>query len=150
MREYILFAVIAGLAWGCGGYFEKAGLRMMGIPPIAGITLRTAAALIVLGLISIPSWKEIQKPEDVPAWILIIVFGGIVAGSLGMWSFYRSLATSDNLGVTLAIAFAMSPIAGTVLGLFRGTQSMDWKTAMGMTAIVFGIVVLQLAHRPAK
>lgn len=150
MREYIVFAVVAGLAWGLGGYFEKAGLRAMGIPPIAGITLRTAVAVIVLGLISLPAWKEIQKPDDLSAWMLIVVFGGIVAGSLGMWSFYRSLATSENLGVTLAIAFAVSPVAGTVLGLFRGTQPMDWKTAVGMIAIVAGIVILQLAHRPAK
>ena len=26
IREYIIFAVIAGIAWGIGGYFEKAGL----------------------------------------------------------------------------------------------------------------------------
>lgn len=150
MREYVVFAMIAGIAWGCGGYFEKAGLRLMGIPPIAGITLRTAVALVVLGIMSVPAWKEIQKPDDLSAWAMIIVFGGIVAGSLGMWSFYRSLSTSDNLGVALAIAFAMSPIAGTLMGLFRGTQPMDWKTALGMTSIVFGIVILQLAHRPAK
>ncbi len=150
MRESILFAVIAGLAWGIGGYFEKAGLRSMGIPPIAGIALRTAVALVVLGLLSIPAWKHIQHPEHTSAWIWIVVFGGVIAGSLGMWSFYRAIALSDNLGVTLAIAFAMSPVAGTMVGLIRGNQPMDWRTAFGLLAIVTGIVVLQLAHRPAK
>ncbi len=31
MKQYILFAIVAGVAWGIGGYFEKAGLREMGI-----------------------------------------------------------------------------------------------------------------------
>ncbi|MBX7152001.1 DMT family transporter [bacterium] len=150
MRDYIVFAMIAGLAWGVGGYFEKAGLRAMGIPPIAGITLRTAVALVVLGLLSIPAWKMIQNPSDISAWIMIIIGGGIVAGSLGMWSFYKSLSVSENLGVTLAIAFSVSPLAGTVMGLIRGNQPMDWKTATGLIAIIAGIVILQLSHKPGK
>ncbi|NUM80468.1 DMT family transporter [bacterium] len=150
MRDYILFAVVAGLAWGIGGYFEKTGLRAMGIPPIAGITLRTAVALAMLGLLSIPAWKMIQNPSDVSAWVMIVVGGGIVAGSFGMWSFYKSLSITDNLGVTLAIAFSVSPLAGTVVGLIRGNQPMDWKTAMGMIVIVAGIVILQLSHKPGK
>ncbi len=150
MREYIFFAILAGAAWGVGGYFEKAGLRSMGLPPIAGITLRTAVALVVLGLLSIPSWKTIAPAANMPAWLMIIVGGGVIAGSLGMWSFYRSLSTSENLGVTLAIAFAMSPIAGTLVGWIKGDQPMDWKTAAGMLAIVAGIVILQTAHRPVR
>jgi len=77
---------------------------------------------------------------------MIIFGGGIIAGSLEMWSFYPSLATTENLGVTLAIAFAFSPIAGTVLGLFRGTQEMDMTTGLGLIAIIAGIILLQIAH----
>ncbi|MCB0834718.1 MAG: DMT family transporter [Bacteroidetes bacterium] len=150
MRDYILYAVLSGLAWGIGGYFEKTGLKALGIPPIAGISLRTAVALVVLGLLSIPAWKGIEHPQDVTAWIMIVIAGGIVAGSLGMWSFYKSIARTDNLGVTLAIAFSVSPLAGTAVGLLKGNQPMDLKTAAGMLLIVAGIVVLQLSHRPAR
>lgn len=148
MKTYMLFAIAAGVLWGLGGYFEKAGLRALGIAPIAGITLRTAVALVVLGVISIPAWKTFTPPQDMSAWAMIIVGGGIIAGSLGMWSFYSSLATTENLGVTLAIAFAMSPVTGTLIGLFKGTQEIDVKTGLGMFAIVVGIVLIQLAHRP--
>jgi len=150
MKQYILYAIIAGVAWGIGGYFEKAGLRAMGIPPIAGITLRTAVAVIVLGLISIPAWKSIASPSDTQAWMMIVIGGGIVAGSLGMWSFYTALSTSENLGVTLALAFACSPLAGTVFGLIRGDQHIDVRIGLGLTAIIIGIVLLQLSHQPAK
>ncbi|HDP99506.1 MAG TPA: hypothetical protein ENN22_10045 [bacterium] len=150
MRTYILYAILAGSFWGLGGYFEKMGLQLMKMPPIAGIALRTLIALIVLGMISIPAWKTIGNPTDTRAWLMIIIGGGIIAGSLGMWSFYAALSHSDNLGVTLAIAFAFSPIAGTVTGLIQGTQKIDVKIGLGLLAIVVGIVLLQLSHKIVK
>lgn len=150
MKQYMFYAVIGGVAWGIGGYFEKAGLRAMGIPPIAGITLRTAVALLILGLISIPAWKSIANPSNVQAWMMIVLGGGIVAGSLGMWSFYNALSTSENLGVTLAIAFAFSPLAGTVIGLVRGDQHFDVRIGLGLAAMIIGIILLQLSHEAPR
>ena len=106
-----MFAILAGVAWGVGGYFEKMGLRSLGLPPIVGITLRTATAFVILGAISIPAWKSLNT-TGVQPWLMIIIGGGVVAGSLGMWSFYSSLSMSENLGATLAIAFdARGPCA---------------------------------------
>jgi transporter family protein len=146
MKSYVLFAILAGVAWGVGGYFEKAGLRAIGLPPIAGITLRTAVAVVVLGLISLPAWKGLPAAGNMNAWLMIILGGGIVAGSLGMWSFYTSLSQSENLGVTLALAFAFSPLAGTLLGVVRGDQQIDLRLGLGLAAIIVGIVLLQTGH----
>ncbi len=150
MRAYIIYAVLAGVAWGIGGYFEKTGLQQMKIPAIAGITLRTFVAFIILGLLSIPAWKSISNPSDVKSWLMIIIGGGIIAGTLGMWSFYSALSVSENLGVTLAIAFAFSPIAGTVMGLIRGNQKIDLKIGLGLLAIIIGIVLIQVSHKTIK
>ncbi len=150
MHASILFALLAGAAWGIGGYFEKSGLQLLNLPPIVGITLRTAVALVVLGLLSVSAWKKTVHTGDIKPWLMILIGGGIVAGSLGMWSFYTALSTTTNLGVTLAVAFALSPLAGTVIGLFRGTQKMDPRIAVGMGAIILGIVLIQLAHNPVK
>ena len=146
MKMYLMFAVLAGVAWGLGGYFEKVGLKSLGIPPIAGITVRTGIALVILGLLSISAWKNIVNPGDTKAWLMIIIGGGVIAGSLGLWSFYVALSHTQNLGLTLAVAFAISPIAGTITGLIRRDQVMDWKIALGMMAIVAGIVFIQLSH----
>jgi transporter family protein len=148
VRPYLIYAALAGVFWGAGGYFEKAGLRRLGLPPIAGITVRTAVALLLLGLLSIPAWKAVARPSDSRGWWMIILGGGLVAGTLGMWSFYASLAHSENLGVTLAVAFALSPLAGTAVGLFKGDQPMDLRTAAALLAIVSGIVLLQWGQRP--
>ncbi|MDH4068917.1 MAG: DMT family transporter [Ignavibacteria bacterium] len=151
MRSYLVYAVLAGVAWGVGGYFEKLGLRELSMPPIIGIALRTAVALLVLGLISIPAWKGFAAPAGTTsAWWMIVIGGGIVAGSLGMWSFYTSLSLSENLGVTLAVAFALAPVAGTVIGFFRGDQPADLRTMLGLIAIVGGIVLVQLGRDTAR
>lgn len=149
-RSALLFAILAGVAWGAGGYFEKAGLRLLGMPPIAGITVRTAVALTLLGILALPAWKAVQQPASLPGWAMLVIGGGVVAGSLGMWSFYKALATTDNLGVTLAIAFALSPVAGTAVGLLRRDQPMDLRTAAGLLTVVAGIVLLQLGRTPVR
>jgi uncharacterized membrane protein len=148
MSAYILYAMLAGFAWGLGGFFEKAGLQALKLPPIAGITLRTVTALIILGALSIPTWKEIEGFSNPRAWLMIVIGGGVIAGSLGMWSFYSSLSLTENLGVTLAIAFAFSPLTGTVVGLVDGSQKIDLRIGLGLAAIIIGIVFLQTSqHR---
>lgn len=144
MRASIYFAILAGIAWGAGGYFEKAGLKVLGLPPLAGITVRTMVALLVLGSLSFGAWKGVGFEGKGMGWAMLIIGGGIIAGSLGMWSFYKSLSLSHNLGVTLALAFACSPLAGTALGLVKGNQPMNRATAVGLLTIVAGIAVLQL------
>lgn len=67
MPLYVLYAVLAGIAWGVGGYFEKAGLKEIGLPPIVGISLRKAITLVILGLISIPAWQAVNKSAGIKA-----------------------------------------------------------------------------------
>lgn len=146
MGSSVWLAVVAGVAWGVGGYFEKAGLRVLGMPPIAGITVRTTVALLLLAALSLPAWKLVAQPGSRAGWVMLVAGGGVVAGALGMWAFYGALATTSNLGVTLAIAFACSPVAGTLVGLLRRDQPLDVKTALGLVAIVLGIVLVQLGR----
>ena len=147
MRAYVAYAMLAGLAWGVGGYLEKSGLQKGGLPPLTAIAVRTAIAFVLLGAAAIPGSRHVRPHADAQAWLLIAVGGGLLAGSLGMWAFYSSLATTTNLGVSLAIAFALSPVAGTVVGLWRGDQALDTRTTLGLLAIVAGIVLVQSARQ---
>ncbi len=150
MKHALIFAVLAGTFWGVGGFFEKTGLQALKLPPIVGISLRTFMALILLGIVSLPSWRGLEMSTHLQPWLMIMLGGGVLAGSLGMWCFYTALAHSQNLGVTLAVAFAFSPIAGSLVGLIQGTQTLDGRTALGMIAIIGGMVLIQLAHHSSK
>ena len=56
-----LFALFTALAWGIGGYFEKKGLHLGNLSPQMGITIRTAVALVILGAVSFPQWKNVTQ-----------------------------------------------------------------------------------------
>lgn len=138
-------ALITAMAWGIGGYFEKKGLHLGHLSPQLGITIRTAMALVILGTASFPQWKTITRAG--PASLaMMIIGGGIVAGSLGMLSFYAALRGADSLSQVMPIAFT-SPLFSALMGLIFRTEKLTWQTALGMALTISGIVVLTTAHK---
>jgi bacterial/archaeal transporter family protein len=141
-----VFALITAMAWGIGGYFEKRGLQMGNLTPQVGITIRTAVALVILGLVSIPQWKAIPEAGS-KALLMMVIGGGIVAGSVGMLSFYAALRGASSLSQVMPIAFT-SPLFSVIVGLIFQTERLHWQTALGMVLTIAGIMVLTTAPHP--
>jgi len=138
-----IFALITAIAWGVGGFFEKRGLSMGNLTPQVGITIRTAVALVVLGAVSFPHWKSI--PEAGPrALLLLVIGGGVVAGSIGMLSFYSALRGAGSLTQVMPIAFT-SPLFSAIVGLIFRTEKLTWQTVLGMVLTIAGIAILTTA-----
>ena len=136
-----LLALLTAMAWGIGGFFEKKGLHLGNLSPQMGITIRTATALVILGLVSYPEWKTLaQAPPK--ALLMMVVGGGIVAGAAGMLSFYAAIKGAP-LSQVMPIAFT-SPLFGALMGLLFGTESLTPKTAIGALLTIGGIVLLTL------
>ena len=139
MKPQIL-ALITAMAWGIGGFFEKRGLHMGGLSPQVGITIRTAVAFIILGTVSFPQWSLI--PQAGPkALLLMVLGGGVLAGSVGMLSFYAALRGASSLAQVMPIAFT-SPLFSALVGLLFGTEKLTWHTGLGMALTIAGIVLL--------
>ncbi len=135
-----VFALITAIAWGVGGYFEKRGLTLGNLSPQVGITIRTAVAFLILGAVSFPQWKSI--PEAGPsALLMMIIGGGIVAGSVGMLSFYAALRGASSLTQVMPIAFT-SPLFSALTGVIFRTERLTWQLGLGMVLTIAGIVVL--------
>jgi len=134
-----LLALLAAICWGCGGYFEKKGLHLGHLPPQVGITLRTAVALTVLGLISFPQWKTVAD-AGTKSFVYMVVGGGIVAGSVGMLCFYAALKGAP-ISEVMPIAFT-APLFGALMGLLLGGEPLTWKLALGAGLTVGGIALL--------
>jgi transporter family protein len=136
-----LLALFTAMAWGIGGYFEKKGLHLGGLSPQVGITIRTAVALIILGAVSFPQWKTIaQAPPK--AILMMVVGGGIIAGSIGMLCFYAALKGAP-LSRVMPIAFT-SPLFSALMAVMIGGEPVTWKMAIGTLLTVGGIVVLSI------
>ena len=136
-----LLALLTAAAWGIGGYFEKKGLHLGNLPPQLGITIRTAVALVILGAVSAPHWRDVTQAGP-RALVYMIVGGGVVAGSLGMLCFYAALKGAPLTRV-MPIAFT-SPLFGAALALTLGGEPLTLKTLLGMALTVGGIILLTI------
>jgi len=136
-----LFALLTAIAWGVGGYFEKKGLHLGNLSPQMGITIRTAVALVILGAVSFPQWKNVPQ-AGTKALLYMVIGGGVVAGAVGMLCFYTAIKGAP-LGKVMPIAFT-SPLFGALMGLLLGGEPLTLKTVLGMLLTVGGIVLLTI------
>lgn len=136
-----LLALLTAMAWGIGGYFEKKGLHLGGLSPQIGITIRTAVALLILGAVSFPQWKTLPQ-AGTKAILMMVIGGGVVAGSVGMLCFYAALKGAP-LNRVMPIAFT-SPLFGALMGILFGGEPLTWKTAIGALLTFAGIIILTI------
>ena len=135
----VLFAILTAACWGIGGYFEKKGLHLGNLSPQMGITIRTAVALAILGIVSFPQWRTVPQAGS-RALLMMVIGGGVVAGAAGMLCFYTAIKGAP-LNRVMPIAFT-SPLFGALMGLLLGGEPLTARTAVGMLLTVGGIVVL--------
>jgi len=134
-----LLAVITAAAWGIGGFFEKKGLHLGHLSPQLGITLRTGVAFLVLAVASAPHWKHLPQ-AGTKALLLMILGGGVLAGSIGMLCFYAAIKAAP-LSKVMPIAFT-SPLFGVLIALVLGQEEWNVRVIVGMALTVGGIVLL--------
>lgn len=136
-----LLALFTAIAWGVGGFFEKKGLHMGHLSPQMGITIRTAVALIILGAVSFPDWKTVAQAGGKPL-LMMVLGGGVLAGSVGMLCFYAALKGAPLTRV-MPIAFT-SPLFGALMGILFAGEPLTWKAVLGTLLTIGGIVILTI------
>jgi drug/metabolite transporter (DMT)-like permease len=85
-----ILALLAALAWGVGGYFEKRGLNLGGLSPQMAVTLRTGMALVIITAASLPNLKTLPHAST-KSLLMVILGGGIISGSIGMLCYYAAI-----------------------------------------------------------
>ncbi len=136
-----LLALLTAICWGVGGYFEKKGLHLGNLSPTMGITIRTATAVIILGIASFSEWKTVPQ-AGTKALLYMIIGGGVVAGSIGMLCYYAAIKGAPLTRV-MPIAFT-SPLFGAAMGILFAGEALTWKTGLGMALSVGGIIFLTI------
>lgn len=136
-----VFALLAAICWGVGGYFEKKGLHLGNLSPTMGITIRTLVAFVLLAAASYPQWKTVPLAGS-KAILYMVIGGGIVAGAAGMLCFYTAIKGAP-LSRVMPIAFT-SPLFGALMGLIFGGEPLTLKTILGMCLTIGGIILLTI------
>ncbi len=146
--EYL--ALFTGICWGVGSYFGKKGMKRTSISPLTGITIRAFIALPVLLLFCLIAGDLMDtnlvcelnhgirnNPMDI---MLIAIFEGVLAGSIGMALFYLAIKKGD-LSLVLPLAFS-SPLWGTMLAILLGGETLTFNRAIGITFTFAGVVAI--------
>lgn len=136
----VFFAVLTAVCWSVGGFFEKKGLQLGGLSPLTGITIRTGTALLVLGMASYPGLKTLSGVGLTPLMYLILG-GGVVAGSLGMLSFYTAIGTGE-LSRVLPVAFGLTPLLGFALGAIFMKEPATLQKILGVIFTSIGVLCI--------
>ncbi|MDD5597738.1 MAG: DMT family transporter [Victivallaceae bacterium] len=131
-----LWALCTAACWAAGSFFEKKGVKLGSLTPVTGTTIRTVVSLIVLLALSFPYWGELRKAGP-KSLIMIALGGGVLAGALGLICLYSGLK-DGRISTVLTIAFCLTPVFGTVLGLLIFKEHLSLLQYAGICLCILG------------
>jgi transporter family protein len=139
MERYgLAYALLAALLWGSAPVLEKLGL--VKISPLAGLAIRTITITILLVVIAFFTdlTKEIVSVDSKSLFFLVV--SGIIAGLLGMWSYFKALKCWEASRV-VPIVGAYPLFAFLFALLFLG-EKLTLQKALGVLLVVSGVFLL--------
>lgn len=146
----VLFAAVAGLAWGVGEVCTKSVLHTGKIGPLTAIAVRSLVALPLIWLVWVLAkdglaggtaeprgWLE----ADAATWTKLVLGSGVLAGAIAMIAFYLAL-TFGPVSQVKPIAFCLAPATGALLGWLVLGETMTLRKALAIGLILLGVVLL--------
>lgn len=132
----IIFLLIAtALLWGATPIIEKIGL--VKVDPLIGITIRSAIAMAGLFILTFLLGKGRELIEVDGKSILIFGSSGVMAGLLGMWTYYAALKMESTSKI-VPIA-ACYPLVTAFLSVLILKEGVTLPRLIGTALIVSGI-----------
>ncbi|MFH1760804.1 MAG: DMT family transporter [bacterium] len=139
------WAVCTALCWGVGSLLEKRGVKIGGLAPVMGTTVRTLFSLLLLLAVSFPYFAQV-KTAGIKSIVLIAVGGGVLAGGLGIMFLYSGLK-AGNLSTVMTIAFCLTPVISGALGYLVLHEKPVPLQVLGMILCITGAVLVTYFKR---
>ena len=130
-----LLLVITTLLWGATPIIEKIGLAK--VDPLVGVTVRSTIVTIGLFILLLFMGKGRELIEVSGRNILLFGASGVMAGLLGMWTYYMALrmeATSKIVPIA-----ASYPLVTAFLSVLILREGVTLSRVAGTALIVSGI-----------
>lgn len=133
MVESLLIAT--ALLWGATPIIEKIGLAR--VDPLVGVTIRSFIVTVGLLLLTFLLGKGKELGSLDGKSILLFGLSGVMAGLLGMWTYYSAL----KVGATSKIVpiAASYPLVTTLLSVLILKEGVTFPRVIGTALIVIGI-----------
>jgi len=130
-----LLLILTAILWGSSPILEKIGLGR--IDPLTAVTVRSFAISIILILFLTATGKIRELLTLEPKTIMIFSLSGLLAGLLGMWTYFGAL----KLGATSKIVpiAAAYPLVTAILSILILKEGVTIVRLAGTILIVMGI-----------
>ncbi len=131
----ILLLIITALLWGATPILEKMGLAK--VDPLIAVTVRSAVVTIGLFILTFLLGKGRALIEADGKSFLFFGASGVMAGLLGMWTYYSAL----KIGATSKIVpiAACYPLVTALLSVLILKEGVTFPRVVGTALIVSGI-----------
>ena len=137
-----LWAIFTAVCWGVGSFFEKRGVKLGGLSPAMGSTVRTATSLLILSVASYPVWGQVPKAGP-KALLMVAGGGGLLAGALGVLFLYKGLQTWEFSKVR-AVAFCLTPVVGLLMAIVFLREGISLWQGIGTAMAIGGAALVCL------
>lgn len=134
MTIFILLLLTA-VFWGFSPILEKIGLR--NTAPLIALTIRSMGVAVVL-LITLACLGKLKEVFNVECkTVIIFVTSGVMAGLLGMWTYFGALkAGATSKIVPIAACY---PLITALLSIFILKENVTLVRLIGTLFIIAGI-----------
>jgi transporter family protein len=131
----ILLLIVTALLWGITPIIEKIGLAK--VDPFVGVTIRSSIVTVGLFILTFLLGKGRALMEVDGKSFLIFGTSGVMAGLLGMWTYYIVLKMEPTSKI-VPIA-ACYPLVTALLSILILNEGVTIQRVMGTALIVAGI-----------
>jgi transporter family protein len=131
----IFLLVVTTLLWGATPILEKMGLAK--VDPLIGVTLRSTIVTLCLLILVLFMGKGKELIETDGKGLLIFGASGIMAGFLGMWTYFIALKMEPTSKI-VPIA-ACYPLVTALLSVLILREGVTFSRVVGTALIVSGI-----------
>ena len=137
--DVLLLLLITAFLWGATPILEKIGLSK--VDPITGVTIRSIAVTLALIIYVLLAGKVKQILQADAKTVVIFSITGIMAGFLGMITYFVALKRGDTSQVVpIAAAY---PLVAAILSVIILGENVTLLRLAGTVLIIAGIWLVQ-------
>jgi len=135
----VLLWVLTLFFWGASPLLEKVALKA--VSPLLALAVRTGVAALILVLATLLTGEVREAQELSLRDVLVLGASGLLAGVLGMFTYFSLLKTgAASKIVPLTAAY---PLVTAFMALVFLKENLSWERLLGILLTVAGLIILQ-------
>jgi transporter family protein len=139
MWQTWLFLILTVIFWGTAPILEKYGLRYT--DEFSALFIRSIAIFFILLIVFSLKGRITSLFEVPPRALVVFTLSGLLAGLLGMWTYFKVLKINPSSKVVPLVA--TYPLITAILSLLFLRENVSWQRILGTILIIIGVLLVK-------